>query len=157
MKAVYFSNKVCKGHCECSIWKTFKHCTVLPPFHFHFQALVDEWRLAIALTLLYTISGATSETCLYQMHTYNNTLKWNFEICQTKGHTSCLSFLYTSTLLGLRILHSKVRKFAIHCVKNYTLFVKLHTVCKNVCKITHWLKHHTEYFCQMSLSHSLWN
>ena len=68
---------------------------------------------------------------LYQMHTYNNTLKGNFKICQTKGHTSCLSFLYASTLLGLMILHSKVLKFAKYCVKNYTLFVKLHTVCKN--------------------------
>ena len=52
---------------------------------------------------------------------------------------------YTTTFWGMEILHSEVRKFVtkqrkspqqskiIHCVQNYTLCVKLHTMCK----ITH--------------------
>ena len=89
-------------------------------------------------------------------------------ICQlkyympTKMHTSYLSFSFTDTFWGLKILHSKARKFTTkvnhhsranykwsvklhtvfkitHCVINYTLCVKLHSCVKlhTVCEITH--------------------
>ena len=48
-----FLNKVCKGHSECSKWKTFKHYTVLPLFeewlliwHCYIPYLVRPQRLA---------------------------------------------------------------------------------------------------------------
>ena len=80
-----------------------------------------------------------------------NYIFWNQIAGVTSWHTSYLSFFYTNTFWGLEILLSKVRKFATKiCSRqnsvNYTLCVKLHTVCKiytlcvslyTVCKITH--------------------
>ena len=61
-------------------------------------------------------------------------------VLDSSQHTWYLSFFYTTTFWGLQILHSKVRKFATkiasrqnskitHCVQNYTLCVKWHTMC----------------------------
>ena len=80
------------------------------------------------------------------------TAKWDcFSEMTPKLHTWYLSFFYTNTFWGLKILHSKVRKFTTkkasrqnsvkphtlckitHSMCNHTLCVKLHTVCK----ITH--------------------
>ena len=91
----------------------------------------------------------------------------------SQKHTSYLSFFYTNTLSGLEILLSKVRKFATKiCSRqnsvNYTLCVKLHTVCKiytlcvilyTVCKITHCEQNYT--LCKLhtvcKITHSMCN
>ena len=74
---------------------------------------------------------------------------WNFPVSIRRIPHICL-FFYTSTFWGLKILRSKVRKFATKIAsrqKRKSIFwVKLHTVCvklRTVCQTTHCVKNYT--------------
>ena len=84
-----------------------------------------------ALRLPTTYDNHTNPTQSYPLH--------------PSDHTWYLSFFYTHTFSGLKILHSKVRKFAPkisspqNSVNQITPCVKLHIICvelQTVCKIT---------------------
>ena len=89
----------------------------------------------------------------WQNSTNKTSCNWISEyiciICYATDIPDFCHFFYTHTFSGLKILHSKVRKSATKIASrqivlmifvNYTVSVKLHSVCKItqcVCKITH--------------------
>ena len=109
----------------------FDHCTCHQTICFHFSQIFPK-----------------SIFCIFWPKS------WHFLLTPTLFvHTSYLSFFYTHTNLGPKVLHSKVRKFLTkkaprqnrvnlrhklntvckinYCVWKYTLCAKLHTVCRS--------------------------
>ena len=129
----------------CNLWKILFGLHMVPVQLYYplclTKSIIDAITLWIVKVKGYSRLTVSTDTVILQKHiTWEvKLMDWFHKGVASLWHCSIATiphicpFTYTDTFWGLKIVHSKVQNVnckITHCVWNYTLYVKLHTVCK---------------------------